>query len=82
MFLIATAIVVVVVVEGLFIAFSTWWFMVIVLLLVIGAAIGVSMALVRLIDQDTPVAAPRRVAAESPAPARPRPVAQPRSILH
>jgi hypothetical protein len=51
LFLIATAIVAVVAAEGLFIAFSSWWFMALVLLFAICAAVGVAVALVRLMDQ-------------------------------
>jgi len=54
-FIISFAIIAVVAVEGLFIAFSSWWLMSAVLLLVIGAAIGVSAALVHLMDNDTAV---------------------------
>jgi hypothetical protein len=64
LFLISMAIIAVVSVEGLFIAFSSWWLMVLVLLVVIGAAVGVSAALVRLIDHDSPLAAPRLAPAE------------------
>jgi len=82
MFLIAMAIVTVVSVEGLFIAFSSWWLMVLVLLLVICAAIGVSAALVRLIDHDSPMAAPRRTPAEPVVAARPAPRPSPRTVAH
>jgi hypothetical protein len=82
LFLISMAIVVVVAVEGLFIAFSSWWLMAAVLLFVICAAIGVSAALVRLIDEDTPVPAPRRAPAEPVVAARPVPVARPRTVAH
>ena len=59
-FIISFAIIAVVAVEGLFIAFSSWWLMSAVLLLVIAAAIGVSAALVHLIDNDTAVPTPLR----------------------
>src|SRR3954453_8984705 len=82
LFLIAMAVVLVVSVEGLFIAFTSWWLMVLVLLLVIAAAIGVSAALVHLIDQDRPLPAPRRAPAEPAVATRPVPVARPRTIAH
>jgi hypothetical protein len=78
LFGIAAAVVVVVAVEGLLIAFSSWWFMAGALLLVIAAAVGVSTALVRLMDEDKPPrsaedtaavgrpAAPHRVPATAP----------------
>ena len=82
LFLIAMAVIAVVSVEGLFIAFSSWWLMVLVLLLVICAAIGVSAALVRLIDHDSPLPAPRRTPAEPVVAARPAPRPSPRTIAH
>jgi hypothetical protein len=83
MFLIATAVICVVAAEGLFIAFASWWLMCLVLLFVICAAIGVTAALVHLIDQDTPVPAPRRPTPEPTSAAeRPAPIARPRSIAH
>jgi hypothetical protein len=83
MFLISMAVVLVVAVEGLFIAFAGWWFMAAALLLVICAAIGVTAALARLIDEDTPVPAPRRAPVEEKAPARrPAPAPLPRPVVH
>jgi hypothetical protein len=84
LFLIAMAVVTVVTVECLFIAFASWWLMSLVLLLVIVAAIGVCAALVRLIEDDTPVAAPRRKPEVAPASAavRAAPAPSPRVIAH
>ena len=82
LFLIAMAVIAVVSVEGLFIAFSSWWLMVLVLLLVICAAIGVSAALVRLIDHDSPVSAPRRTPADPVVGPRPAPRPSPRTVTH
>ena|SRR5689334_24536752 len=83
MFLIAMAVVVVVAFEGLFIAFAGWWLMAAALLLVICAAIGVTAALARLIEEDTPIPIPRRASAEAPSPERrSAPAALPRPITH
>jgi hypothetical protein len=82
-FIIAFAIVAVVAIESLFIAFSSWWLMSAVLLIVILAAIGVSAALVRLMEDDTPLARPARKPDPEPAPvARPVPAARSRPIAH
>jgi hypothetical protein len=62
LFGIAMAVVAVVAVEGLLIAFSSWWFMGLALVLVIGAAVGVSAALVRLMDADEPEPEPEPAA--------------------
>jgi hypothetical protein len=67
--IIAATIVTVVTVEALFIAFTSWWLMGCVLVLVIAAAIGVCSALVRLIDEDTPVPSLLRRPDPEPAPA-------------
>jgi hypothetical protein len=80
--LISMAIIAVVTVEGLFIAFSSWWLMVGVLMLVIAAAIGVCASLVRLIDHDTPISAPRQAPAEPVVAARPVPRPSARTIAH
>jgi hypothetical protein len=83
MFLIAMAVVVVVAVEALFIAFAGWWFMAAALLLVICAAIGVTAALARLIEEDVPIAAPRRAPVSEQAPERrTAPAALPRPVAH
>jgi hypothetical protein len=83
LFLIAMAVVAVVAIEGLLIAFASWWFLALTLLLVIIAAVGVSAALVRLMDEDTPLpAAPRRDAPEPAAATRPAPMPRPRTLPH
>ena len=71
-------------VESLFIAFSSWWLMSAVLLLVIAAAIGVSAALVHLIDNDTAVPTPLRSPDTEPAAetSRSAPAARPRLVTH
>jgi hypothetical protein len=74
LFIIAAAIVLVVGVESLFIAYNSWWLMGAVLVLVVVAAIGVCGALVRLIDDDTPVVSLQRRPVAEPAQA---PVANP-----
>jgi hypothetical protein len=81
LFLIAMAVVAVVTVEGLFIAFASWWLMSLVVLFVIGAAICVAAALVRLIDDDTPLGRPQRKPEPEPvaAPAAIRPAPAPRA---
>ena len=77
LFLIAAAVVAVVTIEALFIAFSSYWLMSLVLLVVILAAVGVSAALVRLMDEGSPI--PRRSLRPepsrrpSPSPPRARP---------
>ena len=84
-FLIAAAIVAVVSIEALFIAFSSWWLLALVLVIVIAAAIGVSAALVRLIDHDTPLARSPRAAEPQPAAAplaRPVAPARARALTH
>jgi hypothetical protein len=81
-FLISMAVVAVVATEGLLIAFASWWLMTLVVLFVIAAAIGVSAALVRLIDEDSPIPTPRRAPAEPVVAPRPAPMARPRTIAH
>ena len=81
-FIISFAIIAVVAIEGLFIAFSSWWLMSAVLLLVIGAAIGVSAALVHLMDNDTAVPTPLRRPDTEPETARTVPAARPRVVTH
>src|SRR6187397_1448243 len=53
--IIAATIIAVVTVEALFIAFTSWWLMGFVLVLVVAAAVGVCSALVRLMEDDTPL---------------------------
>src|SRR4051812_49692031 len=68
-FIIATAIILVVGLEALFIAFTSWWLMGLVLALAVAAAIGVCSALVRLMDDDTPIPSVQRRPASEAAPA-------------
>jgi hypothetical protein len=84
-FIIAFAIVAVVTIESLFIAFSSWWLMSAVLMIVILAAVGVSAALVRLMEDDTPIARPARRPGPEPEPVpavRPLPAAHARVVTH
>src|SRR4051812_48817278 len=68
-FIIATAIILVVGLEALFIAFTSWWLMGLVLALAVAAAIGVCSALVRLVDDGTPIPSLQRRSQPEPAPA-------------
>jgi hypothetical protein len=85
LFIIAFAIVAVVTVEAAFIAFASWWLMSLVLLFVVITAVGVATALVRLMDDDTPVALPARKPDPAPEVSVARPAATarlPRAVTH
>ena len=54
--LIATAVIAIVVAEGVFVAFASWLVLPVMLLGVIAAALIVIYGLVRVMDNDTPIA--------------------------
>ncbi len=59
LFIVATAVIVVVAAEAAFIAVASWWLMVGVLAGAIVAAVGVVVALLRLMSDGTPVTRPQ-----------------------
>jgi membrane protein implicated in regulation of membrane protease activity len=86
LFIISATIILVVGIESVFIAYNTWWLMGAVLVLVVVAAIGVCSALVRLIDDDTPVVTlqrrsePELAQARAANPAAARPARWPQTV--